>query len=128
MVDTSALVAVVLGEPEAARFAALLAAENDVRISAVTDYEARLIVFHRQGRGALEDYQSMVESGDVAIVAFDQQQSAAAFDAYRRFGKGNHGARLNFADCASYTLAKTLNAPLLFKGSDFSQTDVLVAA
>ena len=110
------------------RFATIVAAENDVRVSAVTDYEARLIVFHRQGQQALEDYQLLVKSHGMVIAAFDQQHSAAAFDAYRRFGKGNHGARLNFADCAVYALAKTLNAPLLFKGSDFSQTDVLVAS
>ena len=122
--DTSAIVAVLLGEPEAAQFITLLSSEGDVWVSAMSDYEIRLVAFHRQGEAALADYQSMADCGDIAIAPFDARQAAVAFAAYRRFGKGNHAARLNFADCASYALAKSLNAPLLFKGADFARTDV----
>jgi ribonuclease VapC len=127
VVDTSAVIAILFGEPEAAMFRALLARETDARVSAMTDYETRLIAFHRQGEEALADYQTMVEHRDFMIAAFDQAQSTLAFAAYRRFGRGNHAARLNFADCAAYALAKSLDAPLLFKGADFALTDVRVA-
>lgn len=122
VVDTSAIVAILLGEPEAAIFSSQIALETDIRISAVTDYEARLIAFHRQQVALVEDYESMIEGWRVQ--AFDSEQSSLAFDAYRRFGKGNHPARLNFADCAVYALAKSLDAPLLFKGDGFARTDV----
>jgi ribonuclease VapC len=128
VVDTSAVVAILFGEPEAATLRALLARETDARISAVTDYETRLIAFRRQGEEAVADYQTMVEHRDFTITTFDQAQSALAYAAYRRLGKGNHAARLNFADCAAYALARSLDAPLLFKDADFALTDVRVAA
>jgi ribonuclease VapC len=58
------------------------------------------------------------------VEAFARQESLSAFDAYCRFGKGNHPARLNLCDCAAYALAKSLDAPLLFKGNDFARTDI----
>ena len=64
----------------------------------------------------------------MVVVAFDEGQSAIAFDAYRRWGKGNHPAALDLGDCASYALAKSLDAPLLFKGGAFAKTDVRPAA
>jgi len=122
VVDTSAIVAILLGEPEAAIFRVRIATESDVRISAMTDYEARLIAFHRQQGPLLADYELLIE--DWVVEPFDQTQSALAFAAYRRYGKGNHAARLNFADCAAYALAKSLDAALMFKGEDFARTDV----
>lgn len=88
----------------------------------MTDYEARLIAFHRQQAPLLADYELLIE--DWIVEPFDRAQAAFAFAAYRRYGKGNHPARLNFADCAAYALAKSLDAPLLFKGEDFAHTDV----
>lgn len=125
VVDTSAIVAILLGEPEAARFRLQIAAESDVRISAVTDHEARLIAFHRQQAPLLADYERLIEGW--VVEPFDRKQSALAFAAYRRYGKGNHPARLNFADCAAYALAKGLDAELVFKGADFAHTDVRIA-
>jgi len=125
VVDTSAIVAILLGEPEAALFRMRIATESDVRISAVTDYEARLLAFHRQQVPLLADYELLIE--DWVVESFDRSQSALAFAAYRRYGKGNHPARLNFADCAAYALAKSLDAVLVFKGEDFARTDVRVA-
>jgi ribonuclease VapC len=122
VVDTSAIVAVLLGEPEAAGFRVQIAGESDVRISAMTDYEARLIAFHRQQAPLLTDYELLIE--DWVVEPFDRTQAGLAFAAYRRYGKGNHPARLNFADCAAYALAKSLDVPLLFKGEDFARTDV----
>jgi ribonuclease VapC len=125
VVDTSAIVAVLLGEPEAALLRARIAIETDVRISAMTDYETRLIAFHRQQAALVADYELLIE--DWSVEPFDQRQAALAFAAYRRYGRGNHSARLNFADCAAYALAKSLDAALVFKGADFAQTDVRVA-
>ena len=96
--------------------------EADVRISATTDYEARLIAFHRQQAALVADYELLIEGWEVE--AFDRKQSALAFAAYCRYGRGNHPARLNFADCAAYALAMSFDAPLLFKGDDFARTDV----
>ncbi len=126
VVDTSAIVAVLLGEPEAAAFRVRIATEDNVRISAVTDYEARLIAFHRQQAPLLADYELLIENW--VVEAFDRKQSALAFAAYRRYGRGNHPARLNFADCAAYALAKSLDVALVFKGAGFAQTDVRVAS
>lgn len=90
----------------------------------MTDYETRLVSFHRKGKGLLEDYETLLPNGDLSVVVFDCMQSSLAFEAYRRFGKGHHPAALNFADCAAYALAKSLDAPLLFKAGDFAKTDV----
>ncbi len=124
VVDTSAIVAILLDEPDSASFQVSLSAEKDARISAMTDYETRLVAFHRQGEDLLADYETLLANDDLSIVVFDHLQSSLAFAAYRRYGKGNHPAGLNFADCASYALAKSLDAPLLFKGGDFAKTDV----
>ncbi|CAN5582123.1 type II toxin-antitoxin system VapC family toxin [soil metagenome] len=127
VVDTSAIVAILLEELEGTRFSLILSGAADVQISAVTDYETRLIALHRRGPLLVEKYEELVSSGGFSIATFDQVQSGLAFAAYRQYGKGNHSARLNFADCAAYALAKSLDAPLLFKGNDFAQTDVRVA-
>jgi ribonuclease VapC len=101
IVDTSAVIAVLLEEPEAAWFRVLLTSEADVRMSAVTDYETRLIAVHRRGPLLVERYEELLTSSGITIAAFDATQAALAFSAYRRYGKGNHPAKLNFADCAA---------------------------
>jgi ribonuclease VapC len=123
VIDTSAIVAMLLGEAEAAQFANSLAAASDVRVSAVTDYEAR-VVLRPRGPAMIERYDALLAEIAVSIVTFDQEQSRRAFEAYRRWGKGVHPAALNLGDCAAYALAKSLDAPLLFKGDDFAKTDI----
>jgi len=127
IVDSSAVIAVLLEEPEAAWFRVLLTSEADVRMSAVTDFETRLIAVHRRGPLLVERYEELLTSSGITIAPFDATQAALAFSAYRRYGKGNHPAKLNFADCAAYALAKGLDKPLLFKGDDFARTDVRLA-
>jgi ribonuclease VapC len=79
----------------------------------------------RHGSLAAQAFWRILKDKDIEIVAFDQEQARAASEAFGRYGKGvDPKARLNLADCAAYALAKTLNAPLLFKGNDFRQTDV----
>jgi len=125
VVDTSALAAIVFGEPDAAMFVTALAAHaGDVSISAATLVEARIVVEGRQGRDALDDLERALMKAAVKVEPVDEGQAALASTAWQRFGKGRHAADLNFGDCFSYALSKSLGAPLLFKGQGFSQTDV----
>jgi ribonuclease VapC len=130
VIDTSAIAAILFDEVEAEAevFELLVSTASSVSMSAVTHYEARLIGFQRRGESLIERYDQLLVRAEISIVPFDEIQSTLAFQAYRRFGKGIHSARLDFADCAAYALAKSLDAPLLFKGNDFALTDVRVAA
>src|SRR5438067_9430931 len=126
--DSSALVAVVLDEPEAPRMTEALATADAVRVSAGTYVESSIVLGRRHGaRGFIELDRVMARFG-VAITAVDRQQAHAARSAFLRFGKGRHPAALNFGDCFSYSLAKALDEPLLFVGGDFVLTDVRIAA
>ncbi len=123
-VDTSALVAVVLGEEDAERF--LGALQGDVtRLSAVSLVEASIVVEARQGPDAARDLELLVERTIDEIVAVDEVHAVAAVAAWKRFGKGRHPAGLNFGDCFAYALARLDGGSLLFKGDDFAQTDVV---
>ncbi|MBI2737388.1 MAG: type II toxin-antitoxin system VapC family toxin [Rhodospirillales bacterium] len=124
VVDTSAVMAVLLAEQDAWAFQLALSRQDEVRLSAMTDFETRLLAFSRGGARLVDRYEALFDTGAFAIEPFGKQESLAAFDAYRRFGKGNHPARLNLVDCAAYALAKNLNVPLLFKGDDFARTDI----
>lgn len=128
VVDTSVLVAIVFGESDARVYASMLAARaGDINISAATLLEAGIVVESRQGIEARRDLERLVARLDAAIVPFDEHQAALAGAAWQRFGKGRHPAGLNFGDCISYALAKHLGVPLVFKGDDFTQTDVATA-
>jgi ribonuclease VapC len=124
VVDTSAILAILFDEIEAAAFREVLSDDEDVRLSAMTDYEARILALSRGQQRLVAEYETLFAIGGFSIESFAQKDSMLAFEAYRRFGKGNHPARLNFGDCAAYALARSLNAPLLFKGNDFARTDV----
>lgn len=125
-VDTSALVAVVLGEPDAEPcLRALLA--DEVAVSAVSVAEATIVVEARQGADAARDLRLLLDETVDRVVAVDEDHVLVAVAGWRRYGKGRHAAALNFGDCFSYALAKLIGAPLLFTGEDFSQTDVAVA-
>lgn len=123
--DTSAVLAVLLGEPDAARFAdALIAHVGDLHISAVTLVEANIVLEARKGPEAAAEMQTLLSRLGLQVQPVDRAQADLALRAWRRFGKGRHPAKLNLADCFSYALTVSLGARLLFKGSDFSQTDV----
>lgn len=124
VVDTSALVAVLCGEPDADEFVALLAAAEDPLISAATLLEASIVMQARTGQEGIEDLDDLLRAAAVRSVAFDLRQARAARDAFSRYGKGRAAAGLNFGDCFSYALAKVRARPLLFKGSDFRHTDI----
>lgn len=125
VIDSSALIAILHKEPEAAAF--LHAIENaTVRlISAVTKLEAGMVALGRGVVGA-ETFDRLLDAIDVTVVSFDNHHAAIARDAFARYGKGRHAAGLNFGDCAAYALAIAEAEPLLFKGTDFGATDVQV--
>lgn len=125
-VDSSALVAIVLGEPELERFADIVTREPGV-VCAANVVETAMVLESRQGPDAVQELRSVLRDADIVTQAVDDELAWAAHAAWRRFGKGRHPAGLNFGDCFSYALAKQLGVPLLFKGSDFAQTDVEIA-
>jgi ribonuclease VapC len=127
ILDTSALLAILLQEPEAERFAVAIEAAAVVRISAASYLEAAIYV-DRNGdavRRAMLD--SFLEQFQIGIEAVTPEQAKLARQAFVLFGKGRHRAALNFGDCFSYALAKSYREPLLFKGGDFVHTDVSIA-
>ena len=127
-VDTSALMAIVLGEHDALPFARALAANSgDACISAATLVEATIVAEARQGTAAAQDLATVLREARVSVVPLDASQASLASSAWRRFGKGRHTAALNLGDCYSYGLARHLGAPLLFKGDDFGRTDIASA-
>jgi len=121
VIDTSALMALLLAEPTADQIATVLEAEEHVIISAGTLAEA-LIVAAR--RGLLEEMTMLLDGIGAKVETVSEQTSYAVAEAYAAWGKGVHPAGLNFGDCFAYVTAKAHNAPLLFVGNDFSQTDV----
>ncbi|SFI32190.1 Uncharacterized protein, contains PIN domain [Bosea sp. OK403] len=122
-IDASALVAIICGEDDAETLLDSLAATSRRCVSALNLLEARLVITF--GRGIEADrLEDLLTKWDIEVVALDEDMGRLAFDAYRRFGKGRHAARLNMGDCAAYALAKARGWPLLFKGEDFSLTDI----
>ena len=122
-VDTSALVAVVLGESDAERFLVAMSAD-DAAVATVSVVEAAIVVEARQGPDAARDLQLLIDGAIERVVPVEQEHAAAAVAAWRRFGKGRHPAGLNFGDCFAYALADVEGLPLLYKGDDFGQTDI----
>lgn len=128
VIDTSALVAILSDEPERRVFNELIEAATATSISAANLLEARMVLFARSGDNAVSALDAFVLKSSMTVMEVSPRMADIAFDAYRRFGKGTgHAAALNYGDCFSYALAKHLGAPLLFKGDDFSRTDVRAA-
>jgi len=128
VIDTSSLICILLGEPEAGQFARRLAATDaDHTMSAVTWFETMLVITGRRGEAGRQSLTDLLEVARVKVFPVDARAAQIAYQAWLRFGKGRHPAGLNFGDCFSYALAKERAEPLLFKGDDFPQTDVLAA-
>jgi len=125
VVDSSVFIAILEQEPEAERFLSIIRDATRRLASAVTVYETGIVINVRHGRQSADEMMTFLAELGVEIVPFAEPYISQSLDAYSRFGKGiDPKARLNLGDCAAYALAKGLNAPLLFKGADFSQTDV----
>ena len=128
VIDTSALVAILLREQERLQFLEKMSRARRRLLSAVSLTETAAVLMNRPGAAAIESgLDEFFERGAITVVPVDRIQAAAAREAYRQFGKGRHPAHLNLGDCFPYALAKITGEPLLFKGNDFSQTDVLKA-
>jgi ribonuclease VapC len=124
VIDTSVFVAIVLGEPDARQYADVVIEADGCSASALTIFEARTVLQRRAGDTAVARLSRLLAEARVQSLPFDEEQSLSAFEAYRRWGKGNHPAALNLGDCVAYALARSLDAPLLFKGTGFGKTDV----
>ena len=122
VLDTSALMALLLDEPEGDAIAKVLSGEDPFIISAGTLSEA-LIVARR--RGLADEMAELLDAIGAEVDVLDAAKAVAAADAYARWGKGAHPAGLNFGDCFAYVTAKANNMPLLYIGEDFAKTDVL---
>ncbi len=128
IVDSSALVAVIRAEPDAARYAAALVAANRPAMSAVNYVEAAVVVDSVRDPVASRRFDELVMVAGIDVVAVTAAQASIARQAYRDFGRGSGSpARLNFGDCFAYALAAQRREPLLFKGADFTHTDLVAA-
>ena len=119
--------AILENEPEANRFADFLRRTPDLVMGAPTRFELSMVAFSRKGETGLEVIRHLLDQYTIEIREWSDSHVSLALDAFMRFGKGNHAAKLNFGDCMAYALAKSLDAPLLFKGDDFAKTDVKAA-
>ena len=127
IVDTSAIVAVLMTEPDAEQIAKALGEAPARLISAVTRVELSLVIEGRKGEPGRQDLERLLGSGGFEVVSVTPHHADLAIEAFRRYGKGRHPAGLNIGDCFSYALAMASEQPLLFKGSDFAKTDVRAA-
>ncbi len=128
VIDTSALIAILIGEPERRRLLEVIDAADLRRMSVATFVEVSMVMEARHGAEGLRDLDRFIQRAAIELVAVDPAQGHIARDAFSRFGKGRHRAALNYGDCFSYSLAATLDEPLLFKGQDFVHTDRAPAA
>ena len=124
VLDTSAVMAILLREPEAEPFAVAIEADPIRLMSAATSLESALVIETRKGPSGGREYDLLMHRARIDVVPFTAEQFDAARDGWRRYGKGRHAAGLNLGDCFSYALAMTSGEPLLFKGDDFGLTDV----
>lgn len=125
VIDTSALLALLLNENDADQFAQAIANDPQRLISVPNVLETTIVVEARHGEAAGRELDLMLHRISASIVAVNEAQLAIARTAWRQFGKGRHPAGLNFGDCFSYALSRHSGEPLLFKGADFSQTDIV---
>jgi ribonuclease VapC len=127
VIDSSALLAIFLDEPDASIYASAIVNDRRRLISAATLAETSIVAIRRRKPDPIAALDILTTRLRLVVIPVDHEQALLARDGFRRFGKGRHRAGLNFGDCFSYALAKQRGEPLLFKGNDFSQTDVAVA-
>lgn len=127
VLDTSALLAILLGEPERRAFSEAIEAAEHRLLSAASFVEASMILESRHGAEGVRELDRLLAVANVDVIAVDREQALVAREAFRTYGKGRHAVGLNVGDCFAYALAAVRAEPLLFKGGDFSATDVLRA-
>jgi len=127
ILDTSAVVAILYREPEATRFAQLIHDADTCRISVATYVELSMVIERQLGPEGMRQADAFFRRAGIVIEPVTIDHGDLARQAFLDFGQGRHNAGLNFGDCFSYALAKATGEPLLFKGNDFSQTDIKTA-
>jgi ribonuclease VapC len=127
VIDTSAVLAILQNEPERRAINEAVEAADTRAMSVTALVECSIILESRYGPDAVRDLDLYIAKAQVALIPVDAEQAHLARDAFRKYGKGRHRAGLNFGDCFSYALARSLAEPLLFKGDDFAQTDLVAA-
>ncbi len=127
IIDTSALLAVLLDEPDAKRFLRAIAEAPSCRMSVANFLETAMVVESRAGTVGGHELDLFLEKALIKLEPVTAVQAQAARRAWQRYGRGNHPAGLNFGDCFAYALAEVTGDPLLFKGGDFTLTDVKTA-
>jgi ribonuclease VapC len=125
VVDASALIAILDNEPDAPLYAEAIAEADPPIISAATLLEVNIVMLNRHGVKAVRMVDRVIKEAGFQVESFTAQQAELARAAYARYGKGRQTAGLNYGDCFSYALARATGLPLLFKGQDFSRTDIL---
>ena len=126
-VDTSAFVAVILGETEKNRIIQLWNISKNIKTSPIVRLETSMVVAQKLGirpSDAKRLFDKILYEANITVVAIDDNIGNSAVEAYEKFGKGGHPAKLNLADCLSYAVAKSLGIKILFVGNDFSKTDL----
>jgi ribonuclease VapC len=125
VVDASALIAILDEERDAARYAEAIAEADPPLVSAATVVEAGIVMFNRHGVGGSRKFNALIQEAGFQIESVTAQHAQLALQAYASYGKGQKNkAGLNYGDCFSYALAKATGLPLLFKGRDFTETDI----
>jgi ribonuclease VapC len=128
ILDTSVVIAILRAEPEASAFARAIETAAHTRISAVNYVEAAAVIDASRDPIASRRFDDLIDEAQVVIEPVTEAQARVARQAYNDFGKGSgHPAKLNFGDCFAYALAKAKREPLLFKGDEFSHTDIPIA-
>lgn len=127
VIDSSALAAILLGEPERRQFIESIEAAESKLLSVANWLEISIIIEARKGAEGSRDLEQFIERAGIEIVPVDMEQGRFARDAWLHFGKGRHRAALNYGDCFAYALAKTSAQTLLFKGDDFVHADIPIA-
>lgn len=129
-VDASALVAIIVGEPDGPALASKMNASESRYTSPIATYETAMALV-RLRRGTVNDATALIDNfmrdGHIGAISITAEIGRLALDTFAQFGRGNHVARLNMGDCFAYACARSLNVPLLCKGGDFAQTDIELA-
>ncbi len=128
IVDTSALVAILYGETEGARFTEIIHDTDICRLSVANYLELSMVIEKQLGPDGARQADAFIRRAAITIEPVTIDQGHVAKQAFLDYGKGRHNAQLNFGDCFAYALAKMMDEPLLFKGDDFSRTDISSAS
>ena len=124
IIDSSAIIAILTNEPERKAFNTAIESADYRAMSAASFVETSIVLEARYGYEGIRDLDLFIAKAEIEVVPVDLNQAHIARNAFHEYGKGRHPAKLNYGDCFSYALAKAAQQPLLFKGNDFSETDL----